>query len=446
MRRWTIVGLLFAASLINYFDRATMSMALPLLAIDFKLSPEQKGLLLSAFFWSYALMQVPIGWCADRFNLRWLYAGAFAVWSIAQGLAGLSGSLAMLVGFRILLGIGESIYLPGGSKIVSLLFPPNRRGLPSGIFDFGTRTGLVLEGLIVPWCLFHYGWRRTFLVMGFSALIWLVPWLLFSPRGLRAASARLLPGLRPSFQEPATAQILASENRGQHGLGTVKEGRPESGLGFKAWGTFRSLVTNRNLLGICIGFFCFDYYWYLLVSWLPDYLVTVRHLTILKAGFFASLPFFVFGVSEPIGGWLADRLIQKGWDETRTRKAVVTAAFVTGLLLIPAARVESAGAAIALIVGGSLVGLATGNLLVILQLCAPADQIGLWTGIENFVGNIGGILAPLLTGFLISRTGSYSPGFALAAIILVAGLLSYWLIVGDLKPAVSVEKTQTASG
>jgi nitrate/nitrite transporter NarK len=167
---------------------------------------------------------------------------------------------------------------------------------------------------------------------------------------------------------------------------------------------------------------------------LPDYLVTVRHLTIVRAGFYASLPFFVFGVSEPIGGWIADLLVQRGWNETRTRKGVVTAAFATGLLLIPAARADSAGAAMALIIGGSLVGLATGNLLVILQSCAPQEEIGLWTGIENFAGNLAGILAPLVTGFLISRTGSYSPGFALAAIILLAGLLSYWLIVGELKP------------
>src|SRR5262249_25235916 len=132
-----------------------------------------------------------------------------------------------------------------------------------------------------------------------------------------------------------------------------------------------SLVKNRNLLGICLGFFCFDYYWYLLVTWLPDYLVTVRRLSIMKAGFYASLPFFVFGISEPIGGWVADRLVQKGWNETRTRKAVVTAAFATGLLLIPASRVEGVGAAVTLIIGGSLVGLATGNLLVILQGCAP---------------------------------------------------------------------------
>jgi MFS transporter, ACS family, D-galactonate transporter len=112
----------------------------------------------------------------------------------------------------------------------------------------------------------------------------------------------------------------------------------------------------------------------------------------------------------------------------------VTVAFATGLLLIPAAIVRSPGAAVALIIGGSLVGLATGNLLVILQSCAPPDDIGLWTGIENFVGNLAGILAPLATGFLIAWTGSYFPGFALAAVVLVAGLISYWFIVGELKP------------
>jgi ACS family D-galactonate transporter-like MFS transporter len=398
-RRWSTVGLLFVASVINYFDRATMSMALPLIAAEFALGPEQKGLVLSSFFWSYALMQIPIGWCADRLNLRWLYAAAFAVWSIAQGLTGLAGTLTTLIAFRILLGIGESVYLPGGSKIVSLLFAPKERGFPSGLFDFGTRTGLVLEGLIVPWCLLHYGWRRTFVIAGLFGLVWLVPWWLFSPPRLKAP----------------TCPKRANESR-------------------RLAAKFLLLIRNRNLLGICLGFFCFDYYWYLLVTWLPDYLVTVRHLTILRAGFYASLPFFVFGVSEPIGGWIADLLVQRGWNETRTRKGVVTAAFATGLLLIPAARADSAGAAMALIIGGSLVGLATGNLLVILQSCAPQEEIGLWTGIENFAGNLAGILAPLVTGFLISRTGSYLPGFALAAIILIAGLLSYWLIVGELKP------------
>lgn len=395
-RRWSIVGLLFAASLINYLDRAAISFALPLISKDFHLTAQTKGLLLSSFFWSYALMQIPIGWAADRLNLRWLYAGAFIIWSFAQGLTGLASSLAALLAFRILLGVGESIYLPGGTKIVSLLFSAKERGLPSGLFDFGTRTGLVLEGILVPWLLVHLGWRRTFMLLGFTALVWLAPWFWVFPRRLQAA--------KPT---PVSHNV---------------ESRP----------LFRTLL-NRNLLGICLGFFCFDYYWYVLVTWLPDYMVTVRQLSIVQAGFYASLAFFTFGISEPFGGWIADSLIRRGWDETATRKGIVTVAFSMGIFLIAAMRSAHTGTAIVLIIAASLVGVATGNLLAILQSCAPSEAVGIWTGAENFAGNLAGIIAPLAVGFLITSQGSYVPGFQLASIILLAGMLAYWFVVGDLK-------------
>src|SRR5579872_2719735 len=185
-RRWTVVWLLFAASLINYLDRSTISFALPLLSHDLHLGPETKGLLLSSFFWSYSLMQIPIGWCADRLNLYWLYAGAFTLWCVAQGLTGLAGSLAVLIVFRIVLGIGESVYLPGSAKIVSVLFARQERGLPSGISSCGVRMGLVLGGILVPWLLVRYGWRHTFVILGFGALLWLAPWLLVFPSRLHA--------------------------------------------------------------------------------------------------------------------------------------------------------------------------------------------------------------------------------------------------------------------
>jgi MFS transporter, ACS family, D-galactonate transporter len=392
-RRWWIVGLLFTASMLNYMDRATISIALPLISKELSLGPAAKGILLSAFFWSYAAMQIPIGFVADRANLRWLYAGAFLLWSLAQGFTGMSGGLTTLIMLRILLGIGESIYLPGGTKIVSLLFSSRERGLPCGLFDMGTRTGLVIDGILIPWLIVTYGWRRMFMIVGFMALLWLAPWMLVMKDKIRATSV-----------EP-----------------TARAGR-------------RIVTVNRNLIGICLGFFCFDYYWYLLVTWLPDYLVTVRGFTILKAGFFAALPYFVFGASEPIGGWIADRLIAFGWDRTRTRKGIVTLAFATGLFLIPAARVADANTAIVLIILGCLVGLATGNLLVILQDCAPPDEVGVWTGTENFVGNLAGIAAPIVTGLLITWTGSYFPAFLLAAVTLALGSLSYWLIVGPLEP------------
>jgi ACS family D-galactonate transporter-like MFS transporter len=394
-RRWTIVGLLFTASVINYFDRATIAFALPLISRDLQLGPEAKGLLLSAFFWSYTAMQIPIGVLSDRVNLRWLYAAAFALWSVAQGLIGFAGGLHALIAFRVLLGIGESIYLPGGSKIVSLLFRPSERGLPSGLFDAGTRTGLVIEGVAVPWLLVHYGWRATFSVVGFAALLWLIPWFALTPRGLRAPA-------RTVEERASTASSV------------------------------RSLITNRNLVGVCLGFFCFDYYWYFLVNWLPDYLVTARGLTILRAGIYAALPYFVFGASEPLGGWIADRLVARGWTETRARKTIITVAFLTGLLLVPAARVTSPVAAVALIIGGCFVGLATANLLVVLQACAPRHAIGLWTGIYNTVGNLAGILSPIVTGVLIERSGSYTPPFLLAAALIALGPLAFWVIVGEL--------------
>jgi ACS family D-galactonate transporter-like MFS transporter len=397
-RRWTIVGLLFVASLINYFDRATIAFALPLISRDLQLGPEAKGVLLSAFFWSYALMQIPMGVLADRVNLRWLYAAAFTLWSVSQGLVGFATGLGWIIAFRVLLGVGEAIYLPGGSKIVSLLFTPAERGLPSGLFDAGTRTGLVIEGVLVPWMLTRYGWRTTFAAVGFSALVWLIPWFAATPRDLRGRAAH------PAHVHDPILHHL------------------------------RVLATNRNMIGICAAFFCFDYYWYFLVNWLPDYLVTARGLTLLRAGIYAALPYLVFGASEPIGGWIADRLVMAGWSQTRARKTVVTVALLTGLFLIPASRVTSPQAAVALIIGGCLVGLATGNLLVILQACSPPEEIGLWTGAYNFVGNIAGILSPLMTGVLIAATGSYAPAFVLAAVLIALGPLALWLVVGELKP------------
>jgi len=253
-RRWTIVGLLFTASFINYLDRATISFALPLVSGDLHLAPESKGLLLSSFFWSYALMQIPIGWCADHLNLRWLYAGAFALWSLAQGLTGLAGSLGVLIGFRILLGIGESIYLPGGTKIVSLLFARKDRGLPSGLFDFGTRTGLVFEGVLVPWLL-DYGWRRTFLALGFAALIWLVPWFWVFPSRFRSTSADPGP---PASPVPNIRDGLAGvEDRASPQPATGSPASPAFGLAGAGALSVRltRALANRNLMGICLGFF-----------------------------------------------------------------------------------------------------------------------------------------------------------------------------------------------
>lgn len=407
-RRWVVMWLLFIASVINYLDRATISFALPLISHDLHLGFESKGVLLSAFFWSYTLMQIPIGMMADRVNLLWVYAGAFALWSLAQGLTGLAGSLVVLILLRIVLGVGESIYLPGGTKIVSVLFGPMERGFPSGFFDAGTRFGLVVGGLGVPFMLVRFGWRDTFVFVGILGLLWLIPWF---------------------FSFPSRLAKLKEEKAVQ----AARQERPR----------FKLAHFDRNLLGVCLGFFCFDYFWYLMLTWLPDYLYQARHLSIIKAGLFSAMPYAVFGVCQPLGGWVADRLIRRGWDETRTRKGMITFGFMFGLLMIPAAFVNSATLAVALIVGAGFVGLSTANQLVIVQFCAPSEEVGVWTGFLNFAGNIGGVVAPLLTGFLTAWTHSFVAAFVLGPALLLSGLLAYWLIVGQIgfprKPVIEAE-------
>ncbi len=394
-RAWMIAGLLFVAGFINYFDRAIVSVALPVIAVDLRLGPSAKGVLLSAFFWSYALMQLPVGWAVDRANLRWLYSGAFVLWSLACGFTGLAASLGVLIAMRVVLGIGESVYMPGGMKIVSVLFGPKERGLAAGIMNCGTRAGLAIGAPIIAFLVQHYGWHEAFYVLGFGSLVWLIPWLAVFPA-------------RVSSRAGAPARSLSE--------------------------TLASL--DRNLLGMCLGHIGYGYYWYLLVTWLPDYLVESRHMTLERAGACLTIPFLVFSVSEPLGGWLADRLVARGYDERRSRKAVVTVAFLTSFMLLAAGRMGDDRAALLAIAAASLVGLATGNLYTLTASLAPDGAVGVWMGLLNFAGNIPGVAAPIVTGLLIERTGSFYPGFVVAVVILNLALPAYWWMVGEKKPAV----------
>jgi MFS family permease len=288
------------------------------------------------------------------------------------------------------LGIGESIYVPGGMKIVSLLFSPKERGLASGIMNCGTRAGLAVGTPIIAWLVVRVGWKNAFFVIGFSSLIWLVPWL-------------------ATF--PARHKLPAAPAHAKHGSVASR--------------------LDRNLLALCTAHICYSYYWYLLVTWLPDYLVESRHMPIAKAAGCAVVPYLTYAISEPLGGWMADLLIRRGWPELRARKTMITVAFLTSLMLLPAGLVTSDFFAVLLLGGAALVGLATGNILALLQRSAPEHEVGLWSGFQNFAGNLSGIVAPLATGLLIARTGSHYPGFVVAVVILLMGIPIYWLGVRD---------------
>ena len=279
------------------------------------------------------------GVIADRVNLRWLYGVAFALWSLSQGLMGLAAGLGSLIAFRVLLGIGE-VDLPAGR------IEDRQSALPAARARTARR---------IVRCGHAHGARDGGRAGADDAR---PSRLAADVHGRRVQRARLARTVVPADADATCANRTRTPARAAGGFGRA----------------LVALVTNRNLVGVCLTFFCFDYYWYFLVNWLPDYLVTARGLTMMRAGIYAALPYLVFGMSEPIGGWLADRLVVRGWTQSRARKTVVTFAFMTGLLLIPAAWAQTPAAAVAFIIGGCLVGLATGNLLVALQSCAPSRR------------------------------------------------------------------------
>ncbi len=387
-RRWWIAALLLVAGLSNYLDRIIISVALPIIAADLHLGPARMGVLLSAFFWSYALMQIPVGWLSDRFNLRWFYAVCFAWWSITCGLTGFAGSLWVLLLFRVLLGIGEAIHVPGSMRIVSVLFPPEARGLASGLVNSGTRAGLAFGAPLIAMAVVAFGWRVSFYILGAVSMLWLIPWFACFPKSASTVSPR----------EPGAAKP-------------------------RAW------RLDRRLLGMSLAHIGYGYYFYLMVTWLPTYFVQSRHLPIETAGIYTMVPYLTFTLAEPIGGWMADRLVAIGWDEIFSRKLIITASYLSSILLIPAGRVDGIAACVMLLGGASLVGLSSGNIFALVQRISPDKDVGFSMGVLNLAGNISGVVAPLVTGLIVERTGSYSTAFTVAVVILLAVIPLYWWMV-----------------
>ena len=388
--RWTLVTLIATASFINYLDRGSLGVALPIMSKDLGLGPREQGLALSAFFWTYTAMQIPIGRIVDRYDIKYVYAAMFVLWSLAAAATGLVGGLASLLACRVLLGIGESVYLPGGLKVVSLHFRSEESAWPAGLFDLGAKLGLAAGTAIDVWLLVRFGWRSLFFRTGLVGLLWIAPWLWAYPSSGRTET-----------RAPARVD-------------------------------WRALAANRALVGMSLGFFCWDYFWYFLVTWLPSYLYAARGVGLTRLAIFGSAPFVIFAATEGLGGWAASRLARRGVDLSLVTKTFIVAGFAFGLLIIPAALVRSPAASIAFLLAAAISGLACANMLAIPKIAAPPEQVALWTGVQNAVGNIGGILAPAVTGIAIARTGSYVPAFLIVSAVLVVGMLAYALVVPPL--------------
>ncbi len=396
---WLLLSLLVVSIFINYIDRSNLSVAATDLSRELSLNSSDLGLLLGAFFWTYAALQMVAGWVVDRYNVYVAYGVAFFLWSAATALTGFAGSLAVLFALRLVLGVGESIAYPAYSKIIARDFPARRRGLANALIDAGSKAGPALGTLIGGLIVANFGWRSLFFVLGFGAMVWLIPWFALIPREKRSAAPHAAPAVHaagPGFLEIASKR--------------------------DAWGTFLVL-------------FCGNYAWYFFLTWLPPYLEMERHFSKTMMAIYGSIPFTGIALSSVFGGWLSDRLIHGGASPTLVRKGFAITGLLMMTLVLPASMLPNQVASMALLTAGCLCyGLYSSNVWAITQTLAGPSAAGKWTGMQNCIGNISGVVAPWFTGFLVQQTGQFFLAFVAVAAALVLGACSYIFLVGKVAP------------
>ncbi|MGC2530333.1 MAG: MFS transporter [Candidatus Acidiferrum sp.] len=390
-----VAALLAISVFINYIDRGSLSIAAPVLKDELHFSDGQLGILLSAFFWTYAGFQIVSGWLVDRFNVNWVMAGGFLVWSVATAATGLIHGFEMLLVMRLVLGVGESVAFPSYSKILAKHFPESVRGRANAFIAVGIAAGPAFGIFFGAMLIARYGWRPFFVGLGLLCLLWLLPWMKWMPQG---------PGLAISHdaQTPGIPEILRQRS---------------------AWGTFG-------------GLFSYNYLSYFLLTWLPFYLVRERHFSMHTMGRIGGAAYLTLAVSALISGWVSDLWIARGGRITRVRKTF-TAAGLAGAscfcLAVVVFAFDSRLALFFLFATCASAGLCTSNLWAITQTLAGPHAAGKWTGLQNFVGNFAGILSPALTGFVVERTGHFFWAFAAAAAVLMAGAMCWAFVVGPLE-------------
>jgi len=398
-RRWWLLLLLFTAMLISYAHRGALSVAVAASSMteDLHLSEAGIGVLLSAFFWIYAFTQVPAGWVVDRFGVRRAYSLGFAFWSLTSALTGFATGFASLLGLRVAVGAGQAISFPATSRAVANWFQERERGTVTGTYLTGVRFGTALINLVGVYFLARYDWKLFFIVIGLVPLIWLLPWSKF-------LSEWEIPAARPG---PATTSTVSFF----HSL---------------------SLIRHRSVLGVFLGFFAYDYAWFVFITWLPRYLKKERGFTDSEMGVFSAMPFVAMAVIIVLSGMLSDSLVRRGYQEIRTRKILVLTGLAIGCLIVPAGMVADKMTAVWLLtISLSGLGIASPNTWTLTQAVCQKKIIGTVSGIQNFGGNLGGILAPALTGFIAHATNSFALALGLTGAVLVGGMLAYWFLVSD---------------
>lgn len=401
--------------LVNYFDRVNLSVSQESLIAAFGISNIAFGYLSSAYNWTYALCQLPVGVLLDKFGVRRVGRIGTFIWSLASFCASIAPGIPSLFAARFLLGVGEAPTFPANAKAIGLWFPARKRGLATAIFDSAAKFSSVLGVPLLGIILLRIGWRWSFALTGLISLLYfLLFWKVYrdpdEDASLTAADRQLI-----------TAHAPADVSR------DTTQGEPES-LGY--------LLGQRKVLGLAIGFGSYNYIFYLLLAWLPSYLILALHIDPYHSFLYTSLPWLVATLCDLIvGGWLVDALIRHGYNASRVRQVILIGGTTFGLGILGAANAHNATQAliwISISIGGLSAAAPVG--WSVPGLIAARNNVGRVGGIMNFSNQVSGIAASTITGYLFAAH-QVRWVFGIAGIYLAVGIGAYIFLLGKIEPA-----------
>ena len=405
-RRQTLaLILLVLTGVINYLDRATLAVANEYIRADLGLSLGQMGLLLSAFSWSYAICQLPVGALVDKIGPRWLLGAGLVIWSVAQAAGGFAASFGWFVVARIVLGIGEAPQFPSAARVVSNWFPLRARGTPTGIYNSASPLGVALAPLVLTPLILATSWHWAFFITGALGLAAAVIWVSL-------------------YRDPVRTQMSEAE------LAYLDEGQAAGSAPATSFASWRALFRYRATWGMLLGFFGSVYLNWVYLTWLPGYLRTQRHMELANAGFAASIPFLCGFAGALVAGWASDRVTRHAASPVASRRRAVVASMLGMVAFtIPAALVESNTVAVACI--SIVIFLANASSACswsLVTAVAPRSRIASLGALQNFGGFLGGALAPILTGY-IAQAWSFVPALLTGAGIAFLSAMCYHFLV-----------------
>ncbi|MBR8299497.1 MFS transporter [Burkholderia dolosa] len=414
--RWTMILMCFLANVINFIDRANLAIAAPSIRADLGLDAVGMGLVLSAFFWTYAFLQLPAGWFIDKVGVRVSLALAVGWWSAFTVATGAARGLAQLVGVRLMLGVGEAAAIPSFAKVAFNWFPRSERGLASSIFDSGSRVGSALSLPLVAWLISIVGWRGSFVVTGGIGIVWALAWWFIyrDPERYRA--------IAPDAVDALLAQ------RGAPAVADATDGPKVSWL---------DLFRYRTVWGMMIGLFCLNFAIYFFITWFPSYLLQSRGFSLASLGTWGMLPALLAIPGGWLGGYMSDSLFRRGWSATAARKTCLVVGMLLSSSIALSAFVDDVRVCVALFaLAYASLSFAGANVWTLVGEVAPTPaHVASLGGIQNFAGNLAGIFITTFTGVMLAITkGSFVVPLAVAGALCVVGALSYLFVVGKIEP------------